>query len=112
MAMWKWFLLFGVLCLLALPAIAGEQGPKKVEIKGILRTGIVAIGGETTGTIIRTKDDKYELDFGKDKKLKKKAEKLDGKAVVVTGTLVVRKGVEVKERKIIIVTKLEAAGDK
>lgn len=80
---------------------------KRVELTGTLRTGIVAVGGETTGIIIETKDAKYELDFGKDKELRQKAEKLNGKAVTVAGTLETRKGVEVKERKIVAVDHLE-----
>ena len=87
---------------------AADAG-KKVELIGTLKTGIVAIGGETTGNIIVTKDGTYELDFGKDKDLKVKAEKLNGKEVTVAGTLVVRPGVEVKERKIVTVTSLDEA---
>jgi hypothetical protein len=88
---------------------AKDKGGKKVELTGTLRTGIVAIGGETTGTVIETKKGKFELEFGKQKELRKKAEKLNGKDVTVTGTLEVRKGVEVKERKIVTVTSLEPA---
>lgn len=84
----------------------------KVELTGTLRTGIVAIGGETTGVILETKEGKYELDFGKDKELRQKAGKLNGKTVQVAGTLEIRKGVEVKERKIVIVTRLEEAVNK
>lgn len=85
---------------------------KKVELTGTLRTGIIALGGETTGTIIETKKGKFELDFGKQKDLRKKAEKLKDKTVLVTGTLEIRKGVEVKERKIVSVTSLEEAKGK
>jgi hypothetical protein len=81
----------------------------KVELTGTLRTGIVAIGAETTGTIIETKKGKFELDFGRQKELRQKAEKLNGKPVLVVGTLEIRKGVEVKERKIVSVTSLEEA---
>jgi hypothetical protein len=103
-----------LVCLLAVPALAAdkEKGAKKVEFKGKLRTGIVAIGGETTGTIIETKDGTYELELGKDKELRAKAKRLDGKPVVVTGILGVRKGIEVKERKIITVTSLKGADEK
>lgn len=44
--------------------------------------------------------------------LRKKAESLNGKNVTVTGTLNIRKGVEVAERRIISVTALKEAGDK
>jgi len=98
-----------LLCLLALPALAAD---KEVQVRGTLKTGIVAIGGETTGTIVRTKAGTFELDLGKDKELRALAKKLDGKEVVVSGPLQVRKGVEVKERRIITVKTLKAAGDK
>jgi hypothetical protein len=105
----------GAACLLAFPAFAADKDkdePKKVEMKGMLKTGIVAIGGETTGVVVETKDGAYELDLGKDKDLKEKADKLNGKAVVVAGELTIRKGVEVKERKIIVVSSLKAGEDK
>ena len=88
-----------------------EKGKEaeKVELTGKLRTGVVAIGGETTGVTLETKLDKFELEFGKDKELRQKAEKLNGKLVKVAGTLEIRKGVEVKERKIVTVTSLEEA---
>jgi len=107
MTMWK-SLLLGMACFLGSTAAVAQEA-KKVELQGKLRTGIVAIGAETTGTIIETKDGAFELDFGKDKALREKADKLNGKAVQVAGTLTIRKGVEVKERKIVAVSKLEEA---
>ena len=100
-----------------LPLSAAEQAKdkepaKKMEWKGTLRTGVVAIGGETTGTVLETKDGKFELDLGKNKELRDRAAKLSGKPVIVTGTLTVRKGVEVKERRIIAVSDLKAADAK
>ena len=86
-----------------------ENEAKKIDAIGTLKTGIVAPGGETTGIVLATKEKTYELDFGKDKELKAKAEKLNGKKVEVSGTLRVMKGIEVKERRIITVTKLAAA---
>jgi len=68
---WKTVVPSGLMCLVALPALAAEPAPNKVEMKGTLRSGIVAIGGETTGTIIETKE-------------------LNGKMVVVTGELNMR----------------------
>jgi hypothetical protein len=50
-----------------------------VTVVGTLRTGIVAIGGETTGTTITSKGIKWELDFGKNTELRAAAEKLNGK---------------------------------
>jgi hypothetical protein len=102
------FILGGVLWLFTLAAW-GDQPAKKVEMTGKLRTGVVAIGGETTGIIIETKKGRFELDLGKNKELRARAAKLNGKQVTVTGTLVIRKGVEVKERRIITVKTLKEA---
>jgi len=77
---------------------------------GILKTGIMAIGGETTGTTLKTKEGAvYELELGE--KFSKLGDELSGKNVMVTGSLQTRAGVEVKERTIIVVTGLKAAGD-
>lgn len=110
--MGKSFAWVALACFVGLQAVAADKEGKKVDLKGKLRTGIVAIGGETTGTIIETKDGTFELDFGKDKELRQKADKLNGDTVQVEGTLTVRKGVEVKERKIVAVSKLEEAKEK
>lgn len=80
----------------------------RVEIKGTVRTGIVAIGGETTGTLIATKQGSFELDT-KNPKLRQALEKLDGKTAVVTGTLNFRKGVERGQRMVVTVTDVKAA---
>lgn len=91
-------------------ALLGADNRQPAEFKGVLRTGIMAIGGETTGTVISVKGGKtYELDLGN---LRGLAEKLNGKEVVVQGTLRVKAGVEIKERRIITVTGLRAAGAK
>lgn len=100
---------------MALVFSRAEDNPKegkKMEFTGKLATGIFAAGGETTGTILRAEKSTYELDFGKQMELRKKAESLNGKNVTVTGTLNIRKGVEVAERRIISVTALKEAGDK
>lgn len=78
-----------------------------VTVVGTLRTGIVAIGGETTGTMITARGIKWELDFGINAELRAAAEKLDGKQVTAIGTLEHRVGVEVKERWIVTVTSLK-----
>ena len=82
-----------------------------VTVVGTLRTGIIAIGGETTGTTITAKGITWELDFGKSGELQSKSKTLDQQKVVVTGTLERRKGVEIKERWIVTVTALKSAGD-
>jgi hypothetical protein len=108
--MCKPMLFAAVACFVGFSAFAAdkEEG-KKIEARGTLQTGVVAIGAETTGIVVKTKQGTYELDLGADKDLLKQADQLNGKAVRVAGTLEIRKGVEVKERRIIKkVTKLEA----
>ncbi|MBV9124604.1 MAG: hypothetical protein JO112_14705 [Planctomycetes bacterium] len=105
--MWKCLLLISGTLLLTLPALGGGKGDKEVKIQGTLRTGVVAIGGETTGIVLQTKAGTFELEVGRNKQLREKAEHLNGKEVAVTGTLTVRQGVEVKERKIIRVASLK-----
>jgi hypothetical protein len=92
---------------MALSAVTAGRPAQKVELKGKLRTGVVAIGSETTGTVLDTDKGRFELDVGKDRGLRAGVPQLDGKAVVVTGTLTVRKGVEVAERRIVAVRTLE-----
>jgi opacity protein-like surface antigen len=104
-----------LVCLAPLCAAAADDKkdePKASEWTGKLQTGVVAIGGETTGTVLQTKEGSFELSFGQDKGLRNSAEKFGGKQVTVTGKLNVRKGVEVKERRIITVTAIKEAGAK
>jgi hypothetical protein len=106
--------------LLGAASMAAEKEPdgKKAEmddsiavtVRGVLRTGVVAVGGETTGVTITAKKITWELSFDKNAELQRAAEKLDGKQVVVQGSLERRAGVEVKERWIVTVTGLAAAG--
>jgi hypothetical protein len=91
-------------------AQAKDEGYIKVEVKGKLATGIVAIGGETTGTTITVNNVTWELDFGKNEALAKQADQLSGKVVVVTGTLTMKQGVERGPRNIVTVATLKAAG--
>ena len=103
----------GLVFFSGLPCLAADKDEAKaVEVKGILHTGVVAVGGETTGYVVETKDGKYELDFGANKELRDKADKLSGKAVAVKGDLTIRKGVEARERKIVAVSELKADADK
>jgi hypothetical protein len=103
-----------LLCLLS-ASIAAEAGGKpadqyiQVEIKGKLQAGIVAIGGETTGYAITAKGANWELDFGAHAELRKLADSLDGKTVIVKGTYEIRTGVEIKQRHIVAVTGLKPA---
>jgi hypothetical protein len=95
-------------------ARADDTDPKKaaevyvkVEAKGKLATGIMAIGGETTGVQLRAGAVTLELDL--DKKLRGDADKLNGKVVIVTGTLYVKPGVTRGARTIIKVATLKEA---
>lgn len=80
-----------------------------VTVVGTLRTSLFAVGGETTGTTITAKGITWELEFGENAEFRKTAEKLNGKKVVVQGSLERRKGVEIEERWIVTVTDLKAA---
>lgn len=81
-----------------------------VKVIGTLETGIVAIGGETTGTTITAKGITWELDLGKNNALRQMAEKLSGKKAIVQGQLEKRKGIEIPERWIVTVTGIKPAG--
>ena len=76
----------------------------KVEAKGKLRTGIMAIGGETTGAQITTPGGTFEVELPE----KTDAEALNGKTVRITGILYLRKGVELRGvRTILKASKVE-----
>jgi hypothetical protein len=97
--------LFGFL----VAAVADDKPAQPQVYKGTLATGIVAIGGETTGVTLAAKEGKtYELDFGNHADLAKLAESLNGKHVAVTGVLHTKPGVETARRHIIEVTALKA----
>ena len=76
---------------------------------GTFKTGIVAIGGETTGMEISTGSDTFEVDLQGDKTMTAAADKLNGKKVTVFGYPIIKKGVEIKERHIIMASALAAA---
>lgn len=79
----------------------------KVEAKGKLVTGIMAIGGETTGVQIRTAAASFELEFTE--KDRAAAEKLKDKTLIITGTLYIKPGVTRGPRTIIKVTSFKEA---
>jgi hypothetical protein len=99
------------LCAVATLARAAVDG-EIVKVTGKLRMGLVAIGGETTGSAVNIDGITWELDFDKNPSLKQTAEKMDGKQVCVEGPLEYRQGVEVKDRRIIVVRKLWLASSK
>ena len=93
--------------------VAGATPPaataaNSITFTGKLNTGMMAIGGETTGIIISDGKTTYELDI-KDAGLRAKADQLNGKQATVQGTLTVKAGVEIAQRRIIAVETLEAA---
>jgi hypothetical protein len=113
--MTRLLLILGLLFLGLTPAVAADTDAApgesyiKVEIRGKLQTGVVAIGGETTGTELQTRDGTVELDLTRVKDLRSRAEKLCGKTVLVNGELTIRRGVEKPQRLIVKVASLQAA---
>ena len=93
-----------------LPKAGGDTANKKegvyVEVVGKVETGIMAIGGETTGTIIKAGNITFELDIKK-RELVKVAEANNGKMVVVKGQLTRKRGVERGDRWIVVVKALK-----
>jgi len=99
--MWK--LLSGISLTLCLSAMAEGTAPKSfvsVECCGRLRHGVVAIGGESTGTTITFNRIIWELQLP-DHAARKFAKEHHKKSVVVTGALRKVAGVERKVRWII-----------
>ena len=78
----------------------------KVEIKGMIQTQIMAIGGETTGVIIKAGDVSWELDLGTNRQLHELAERLHGKTALARGTLKRIRGIERGERVVVEVESL------
>jgi hypothetical protein len=92
-------------------SVAGRDSDHyaKVEIKGIMQTNMAAIGGETTGVVIQAGDLSWELDLGDNKALQELAERLNGKTVLIKGTLMRIKGIERGERDVVVVESLSAS---
>lgn len=84
----------------------------EVKVQGTLSAGLVAIGGETTGYAIKARGVTWELDFRRNQRLRALADGLDGKRVLVTGTLEARPGVEIRQRSIVTVRSLAPAAQK
>jgi hypothetical protein len=85
--------------IIAAPSTALGTG----EWTGRVSTGIAAVGGETTGIILTTATDRFELQPA-DPVMRKRLEDLDGRLVTIRGKLETRPGVEVRARRIIQVT--------
>jgi hypothetical protein len=97
----------GFILPLALSAM-GRDGDHyaKVELKGIIQTNMAAIGGETTGAVIKVGDLSWDLDLGENKALQELAERLNGKTVLIKGILMRIKGIERGERDVVVVESL------
>lgn len=80
----------------------------KVDITGVVRTGMNAIGGETTGNLIAANGVVWELEMTDEQV--NMAGKIGNSMVTVTGTLRKIRGVEVRERYIVTVNGLARAG--
>jgi hypothetical protein len=75
-----------------------------VRLRGRLRTGVMADGGEATGVVVRTRNGVFELELRGGQC--GAAGALDGRRVEVRGTLVIREGVETPERAVVQVVRL------
>jgi hypothetical protein len=99
----------GLACCVWLSTAVFAEGDKRTKFTGILETGIVAIGGESTGIVLRTKEKTWELDFRDNKEFLKKADEWNGKQVTVEGEATQKGGVEILERHIIHVRSIRPA---
>ena len=80
-----------------------EEG--KIRVTGVFSAGVFAIGGETTGYELRGKSKTYELLLPDG--IRKEKEKFQGKKVVVEGELLIQEGLEIPERVMIKVEKMD-----
>jgi hypothetical protein len=69
---------------------------------------MMAIGGETTGILLVTDRDQFELEPA-DQAMRQRLQDLNGKTVTIRGTLETVRGVEIRTRRIIKVTDAFAA---
>lgn len=81
------------------------QGAASSEWTGTITSGLMAIGGETTGIVIVTAQDQLELQPA-DQAMRQRLQQLNGKTATIRGILETRPGVEVKTRRIIKVSEI------
>lgn len=102
---WHWM---GVLAVVTGLAVAQEpksgDQPIRVECHGQLRDGMVAVGGESTGTIVKLPGFTWELQF-RDRDGKAFAQRCHKRPVSITGSLRRVTGVERLARWIVDVEK-------
>jgi hypothetical protein len=78
-----------------------RDGAEKIMAQGTVSSGMMAIGGETTGFTIKTSDGtSYELILKTADQ--EKLSKLSGMWFEIEGELITIEGVEIKDRKVII----------
>jgi hypothetical protein len=77
-----------------------------VTVRGRLKSGVVAIGAETTGVTITASGVVWDLELNA--RQLETAGNLDGRRVVVTGRLVRRDGVELRDRFVVKVRSIRA----
>jgi len=95
--------------LLGIALLAAAQGQaNQLTLTGTLQTGVMAAGAETTGVTLTVSNQAYELDLPTND-LKKIADSLNGKQATAKGTLTLKQGVELKQRRILTVSSLEPA---
>lgn len=102
-----------IVCLVrSLESATSEMSDEQIQVRcyGKVRHGIVAIGGESTGTTISANGITWELDLGQSTELRQMAEKLNGKSSLMIGFLELRKGLEVSDRWVCDVEKLSEFG--
>ena len=89
---------------------ADAGGRIDVDMVGVVRTGVMAIGGESTGTTVSALGFTWELDLGGNEAFADLARKANGKELNVKGTLTVKQGVERGRRVIVVVKELRVPG--
>lgn len=85
-------------------AEAANPLERPVTYTGTVRTGVMAVGGETTGMILETeRAGTFELEVKGDRAAAQRLEALNGRQATIAGTVETRPGVEIKERRILVV---------
>jgi OOP family OmpA-OmpF porin len=79
-------------------AAAAAAGPG--QWIGRLTSGVMAVGGETTGITLSVGPERYEL-LAANATMRRQLVELNGRTVTITGTLEIREGVEIRTRRII-----------
>lgn len=86
---------------------AGRGQSIDVTVHGTLKTGVMAIGAETTGVTITSSAATWELDL--DGQQLKVATKLNGRKAIISGRLRHAGGVEIKNRWVVKVRSIKGA---